>query len=153
MDIDTLTREEQVLVFDRFDENTAWEVGSALVTVAQAQNAPVVVDIRTPDRTLFHVALPGAVPANDAWARRKSNLTLREHCSSMLFGQTLQAKRKTLADHGLDFSDYADHGGSFPLRIKGVGVIGAITVSGLASHEDHGMIVKVLSAHLGKDPT
>ena len=149
MDLDLLIKQEQKLVFDRFDEDTAWAIGSKLVAVARTQNAPVVVDIRTSDRTLFHASLPGAKPANDSWARRKSNLTLREHESSMRFGLVLKAKGKTLADHGIDFADFADHGGSFPIRVAGVGVIGAITVSGLASHEDHGMIVDVLAEHLG----
>ncbi|AUG54435.1 heme-degrading domain-containing protein [Thalassospira marina] len=149
MDLDLLARQEEALVFDSFDENTAWKVGAILVEVARARNAPVVVNIRTPNRTLFHAALPGAVPANDEWARRKSNLVLREHQSSRRFGMALQTKNKTLADHGIDFADYADHGGSFPLRVKNVGVIGAITVSGLASHEDHDMIVGVLVELLG----
>ncbi|MEQ9345346.1 MAG: heme-degrading domain-containing protein [Thalassospira sp.] len=148
MDLELLAKQEQTLVFDRFDETTAWAVGSKLVAVATAQFAPVVINIRTSDRTLFHAALPGAKPANDAWARRKSNLTLREHASSMRFGSGLKANGKTLADHGIDFADYADHGGSFPIRVAGVGVIGAITVSGLASHEDHGMIVDVLTDFL-----
>ena len=85
MDLEILQRQEAILVFDRFDEETAWEIGSALVAVARAQRAPVVVDIRTSDRTLFHAALLGAKPANDSWAYRKSNLTLREHQSSMQF--------------------------------------------------------------------
>jgi uncharacterized protein (UPF0303 family) len=32
----------------------------------------------------------------------------------------------------VDEKDYATHGGSFPLTIKNVGVVGTITVSGLA---------------------
>jgi len=152
MDLDLLARQESELVFDAFDENMAWKVGAALVEVARARNAPVVVNIRTPNRVLFHAALPGAVPANDEWARRKSNLVLREHQSSRRFGMALKTKTKTLADHGLDFADYADHGGSFPLRVKGVGVIGAITVSGLASADDHALIVEVLSVVLKVAP-
>lgn len=149
MDLDQLAKQEDILVFDHFDEDTAWAIGSKLVGVAQAQGTPVAINIRTSDRTLFHASLPGAKPANDSWARRKSNLVLREHESSMRFGKALKAKGKTLADHGIDFADYADHGGSFPIRVTGVGVIGAVTVSGLASHEDHGMIVAVLAEHLG----
>lgn len=148
MDLDLLARQESALVFEAFDENMAWKVGSALVEMARTRHAPVVVNIRTPNRTLFHAALPGAVPANDEWARRKSNLVLREHQSSRRFGMALHTKNKSLADHGLDVVDYADHGGSFPLRVKGAGVIGAITVSGLASAEDHALIVEVLSAVL-----
>lgn len=52
-------------------------------------------------------------------------------------------------DIGIDPLDYADHGGSFPVRIAGSGVVAAITVSGLKSEEDHAMIVEVLEAHLG----
>ncbi|WP_102783745.1 heme-degrading domain-containing protein [Thalassospira sp. GB04J01] len=151
MELDRLIKQEEALVFDRFDEDTAWAIGSKLVGVAQAQNAPVAINIRTPDRTLFHASLAGAKPANDGWARRKSNVTLREHESSMRFGVTLQTKGKTLADHGLGFAEYADHGGSFPIRVSGVGVIGAITVSGLASAEDHAMIVGVLADFLKVD--
>ena len=148
MELDLLIKQEETLVFDRFDEDTAWDIGAKLVSVAKSKNAAVAINIRTPDRTLFHASLPGAKPANDAWAQRKSNLVLREHQSSMRFGAELKAQGKTLADHGIDFADYADHGGSFPIRVAGVGVIGAITVSGLASAEDHGMIIDVLSAFL-----
>ena len=151
MELDLLIKQEETLVFDRFDEDTAWDIGTKLVGVAKSQNAAVAINIRTPDRTLFHASLPGAKPANDAWAQRKSNLVLREHQSSMRFGAELRAQGKTLADHGIDFADYADHGGSFPIRVKGVGVIGAITVSGLASAEDHGMIIDVLSVFLKVD--
>lgn len=66
-----IEQQEARLVFTSFDENTAITLGTALIAAAQAQAAPVVIDIRTPDRTLFHAALPGAAPDNDHWARRK----------------------------------------------------------------------------------
>ena len=120
------------------------------MAAARRAAAPVVVDIRTPDRTLFHAALPGSAPDNDHWARRKSNLTLRRHQSSLRAGLRLAAKGSILgADLGLDPLDYSDHGGSFPIRVADVGVIGAITVSGLASEEDHAMIVAAIREHLG----
>ena len=147
--IEDLQRQETVLVFARFSEETAWEIGTALAAIAQHAKAPVVIDIRTPDRTLFHAALPGSVPDNDHWARRKSNITLRCHHSSLLVGRRLAAKGASVgSEFGLDPLVYAAHGGSFPIRVAEVGVIGAITVSGLASEEDHAMIVAAISAHL-----
>jgi uncharacterized protein (UPF0303 family) len=69
--LEDLEQRETMLVFSRFSEDTAWEIGTALVATARRATAPVVVDIRTPDRTLFHAALPGSAPDNDHWARRK----------------------------------------------------------------------------------
>ncbi len=148
--IETIERQESLLVFKSFDESVALDVGQRLVDLALSQKARVVIDIRTSDRTLFHAALPGASPDNDHWARRKSNVTLRMHKASLRVGELNRARgRSVSADIGLDPMDYADHGGSFPVRVEGTGVIAAITVSGLKSEEDHAMIVTVLEAYLG----
>lgn len=143
--VDELKQQVATLVFSNFDEDTAIRLGTALVAQARAQAAPVVIDIRTPNRTLFHAALPGSAPDNDHWARRKSNTVLRTHRPSLLVGLEFAARGKTLGpDIGLDPMDYSAHGGSFPIRVVGTGVIGAVTVSGLASEDDHAMIVGVL---------
>ncbi len=144
-----IAQQEAALVFSHFDEDAAIALGLALVAEARTVAAPVVVDIRTPDRTLFHAALPGSAPDNDHWARRKSNVVLRKHRASMLVGLQFAAAEKTVgADLGLDPMDHAAHGGSFPIRVAGTGVVGAITVSGLASEDDHAMIVRVLETML-----
>jgi uncharacterized protein (UPF0303 family) len=53
---------------------------------------------------------------------------------------------------GLPPRDYACHGGSFPLKIIGIGCIGVVTVSGLPQREDHIMVVQALAALCGVDP-
>ena len=149
--IDTIEKQEARLVFKAFDELAALDLGQRLVTLALSQSAPVVIDIRTPDRTLFHAALPGASPDNDHWARRKSNVTLRFHKASLRVGENNRLRERGVTpDLGLDPLDYADHGGSFPVRVTGTGVVAAITVSGLKSQEDHDMIIAVLEDLLGK---
>lgn len=150
--METLIGQEETLVFSSFDEDTALEIGERLVEVATDQHAPVVINIRTPDRLLFHAALPGSSPDNDHWARRKSNVTLRFHKSSMRVGEAMRLKGRSIGPEiGLDPLDYASHGGSFPARVAGVGVVAAITVSGLASHEDHAMIVTVIEDYLAEN--
>jgi uncharacterized protein (UPF0303 family) len=54
---------------------------------------------------------------------------------------------------GLPLRDYADHGGSFPISVKGVGCVGAVTVSGLPQREDHALVVQVLAQMCGVDPS
>jgi uncharacterized protein (UPF0303 family) len=46
-------------------------------------------------------------------------------------------------------ADYALSGGSFPLRVNGAGVIGAITVSGLHQRDDHELVVAAICSQLG----
>ena len=142
---DQVAEEERTLVFGRFDEEDAWDLGQRLVDRAMAHAAPVVIDIRTPSRTLFHAALPGSAPDNDLWARRKSNTVFHFHRSSYAIELEHRRKGRSIGPElGLSLADYADHGGSFPVRIRRAGVVAAITVSGLASKDDHALIVGVL---------
>lgn len=148
--LETLERQEQVLVFDGFDETTAFAVGSALRDAALARQAAVVIDIRSAPRRLYFVALPGATPENEDWARRKGNVVLRCHAASWRVGLKLQAEgRSVWPDAAMANAEFAAHGGGFPVRVKGTGVVASIAVSGLPSRDDHDIIVTTLALHLG----
>jgi uncharacterized protein (UPF0303 family) len=150
--MEALLKQEQALILPGFDEVTAYDVGSALRAAGLARHAPIVIDIRTAARRLYYTALPGASADNEEWARRKANVVLRCQMSSMRMGLILESKKRPQwPDAALDPKDFAVHGGSFPVRVTGVGVIGAIAVSGLTSREDHDMIVAVLAKRLGLD--
>lgn len=129
-----------------FDEARALRLGQILVDLAKAGKMPVVVNIRTADRTLFHAALPGSAPLNDLWARRKSNVALMFQLPSLLVGQRNKAKDETLDRHGLSAEDYADSGGAVPIRVKGTGMVAVATVSGLPQVEDHRLVVRAIRA-------
>ena len=146
MDIAELEAEFARLELDRFDEARALRLGQILVDLALAGKMPVVVNIRTADRTLFHAALPGSAPLNDLWARRKSNLALMFQLPSLLVGQQHKAKDETLARHGLRAEDYADNGGAVPIKVRGAGVVAVATVSGLPQVEDHKLVVRGIRA-------
>jgi uncharacterized protein (UPF0303 family) len=149
MDIATLEAEAARLILPRFTEAEALTLGLALVGLARDGGHGVVIDIRTADRTLFHVAMPGATPLNDLWARRKSNTALLFQASSLLVGTRNRAKGETVAREGLDSAEYADHGGAVPIRVAGVGVVAVATVSGLPQIEDHRLVVRAIEAMLG----
>ena len=144
MEIEELEAEWAELVLQGFDEGTALKLGRILVDLAVAGNLPVVIDIRTPDRTLFHAAMPGSAPLNDLWARRKSATALKFHEASLLVGARNRERGATLERHGLDLLEYADHGGAVPVRVAGVGVVAAATVSGLPQVDDHRLVVRGL---------
>lgn len=148
-DIAALEAEAARLVLPRFSDETALRLGLVLVELARNQRLPVVINIRTPDRTLFHASLPGATPLNDLWARRKSNTTLLFQEASLLVGARNRAKAETLAKRGLSAEDHADHGGAVPIRVKDVGVVAVATVSGLPQIEDHRLVVRAITALMG----
>ena len=149
MDAAQYDAEERALTFDAFDEIWAIELGLALVALAREKTLPVVIDIRSADRTLFHAALPGAAPLNDNWARRKSNTALKFQKASLVVGLQNKAKGETLEMHGLDRADHADHGGAVPIRVKGAGVVAVATVSGLPQVEDHKLVIRGIKALAG----
>lgn len=146
MNASELEAEAAGLVLSAFDEATALRLGQILVDLAQVGNLPVVVNIRTADRVLFHAALPGSAPLNDLWARRKSNTALMFQLPSLLVALRNKAKDEPLDRHGLSSADYADSGGAVPIRVKGVGMVAVATVSGLPQIEDHKLVVRGIRA-------
>jgi uncharacterized protein (UPF0303 family) len=122
-----------------------------LRTLAEERSLPIVVDVRRFGQPLFYTALKGTTPDNVSWVQRKSNVVARFHRSSYGVGLTMKSKNDSLEARGLPISDYASHGGSFPLAVKGAGIVGSVTVSGLPQRADHELVVEALCALLGKD--
>jgi uncharacterized protein (UPF0303 family) len=145
-----LLAEQAELIFPRFAEAEAWALGCAIVALASANALPVVINIRTPDRTLFHAAMSGSAPLNDLWARRKSNTALMFQEPSMLVTTRLRDKGDGLAKHGLTETDYAASGGAVPIVVAGVGVVAVATVSGLPELHDHQLVVQAIRAMLAR---
>jgi len=151
-DIRRIAAQEERLQFDAFDPRQAWEIGLALKATGDAGRLPIVVDIRLVSMALVSFALPGGAPDNFDWARRKRNVVFRFHHSSYAIGLKLQLEAKTLADLGaLPERDYAVHGGSVPILLKGTGCVGAVTVSGLPQRDDHRIVVEAMAKVLGRD--
>ena len=149
-DIAQIARQEQALQFDRFSVADAWAIGQKLQAAASLRKAPVAIDISLATRQVFFAALEGSAPDNAEWIRRKRNCVFRFSKSSYRLKLELeQAKTDLLTRTGLDAKDHAASGGSFPVTLRGTGIIGAITVSGLPQREDHSLIVGVLAEVLG----
>ncbi len=142
--ITQLEREAAELIFPAFDEGTALALGQSLVTRALLAKLPVVINIRAANRVFFHAALPGSAPLNDHWAARKSATALMFQDASYLVGLRNLVRGETLATHGLDMTQYADHGGAVPIRVQDGGVVAVVTVSGLPQAEDHALVIAAI---------
>jgi uncharacterized protein (UPF0303 family) len=144
-----LAREEEQLQFSAFSNSDALALGLKLVQRARDTGKAVTVDIARNGQQLFHHAMEGTTPDNANWVRRKNNVVQRYGRSSWRVGTQYRAKGKTFeADSGADPADFAAHGGAFPLTLRGTGVVGTITVSGLPQQEDHALVTSVLREFL-----
>ena len=151
-DLAAIARQESALVFKSFDETTAWGLGARLRDLGIARGYPLVIDIRRFGQQLFCCALPGAVPDQAEWVRRKVNVVTRFHRSSYAVGRELARSHSSLEEkQGLPTVDYAPHGGCFPIRVTGAGIVGCVTVSGLPQRADHELAVEAICLELGKN--
>ena len=146
--IPVLEQQERDLVLERFDHADAWRLGTTITAIAQAAGHPVGIDVRRPGLVLFRAALPGITPDQESWIARKAAVVLRMEASSALVDARLSAAGVDPAAIGWLGPDYAVTGGSFPIRVRGVGVVAAATASGLSSMDDHDLIVQGVRAFL-----
>ncbi|MFF9561922.1 heme-degrading domain-containing protein [Leifsonia sp. NPDC014704] len=147
LSIPFLEQQERELVLPSFDLAAAWRLGSLIIERALAAGAGVAVDIRRGDHILFRAMLPGTTVDQQDWIRKKAAVVHRFEASSALVALRL-ADVDVEGLGWLDARDYALTGGSFPIRVAGTGVIGAVTASGLTSEEDHLLVTDGIREYL-----
>ena len=149
--IPELKQQEELLQFSSFSNADAVAIGLDLYETAKAQNLPITIDIMRNGQQLFHLSMPGTSADNDQWVIRKCRLANRFQASSFRIGTELRAEGLTLEErYELSHYEYAAHGGCFPVIIKDTGMVGTITVSGLAQEDDHALVVEAIRKFLGK---
>jgi uncharacterized protein (UPF0303 family) len=148
--LDELERQEARLVFDAFDDDTAWRLGSALRAAGDARGLPIAISVRRNGRLLFFAALPGATADNEAWLARKCAVVDRYGRSSLRVGEQFRVEGTTFEEKSrLDPRAFAAHGGAFPITLRGTGCVGTVAVSGLPQLDDHRLVVETLAELLG----
>jgi len=150
-DVALVKKQEQDLVLAEFDERVAFKLGTAIHDRALAEGLSLVVDIRTWDRQMFFAATAGTTADNAEWVRRKINTVRRFQKAS--YRVSLERGGDGLFPDVVNANpaDFVIAGGGFPIRVKGAGIIGSITISGLPGRSDHGVAVAALCDHLGLD--
>ena len=130
---------------DSFSNRTAFEMASKIIELAKNRNQNIAVEIMRLNQTIF-LYVDDNLPADKHnWLRRKANVAKRFEESSLSVKNDLKEGNMTLdKTFGLDEKDFIAKGGSIPIFIKNVGMVGVITVSGLHDEEDHKIIIDAL---------
>ncbi|CAG8778164.1 12920_t:CDS:1 [Cetraspora pellucida] len=150
-DIAHLLQQEQDFQFLAFDSTIALELGLLILKNAQQKGIPVVISITLNTHLLFHYSMPGTSPADVEWVRRKNNVVNQFYHSSLYVSEYLKQNKKLGEAYYAGDKEFVAYGGAFPLIIKGVGVAGTITVSGLSHIEDHELVVLSLKDFFGME--
>ena len=141
--------QEARLQFTRFTHEDALALGLLIVRLGTERSLGITVDITKGEQQVFHVALAGTPADNDDWVARKTRTVKRYAASSFLVGRRHKLEGKEFNEaSGLPLSLYAAHGGSFPIVIRDAGIVGTVTVSGLAQADDHALVVEALELFL-----
>ena len=149
-DLERIAEQERRLQFAQFGAETAWALGCALRAEAVRLGKAMTFEVQVAGRVLFLAATDGASPGQADWVRRKRNTVMRFGRSSYAVGLQMEQEGQTLeARHGLTLTDYAAHGGGFPIVLAGTGLVGSVIASGLPQREDHAMVVSALAGILG----
>lgn len=150
LDIATILRQENALMFASFDENDAFAIGTEIRDLLSSTGRAGLIDIRLWDRQLYCCAMKGTNAENANWVRRKVNVVRRfERSSYRKALEMADAGEVFEATNGTDPKDYAAAGGGFPIRLNEQVFIGCITVSGLPQRDDHTVVVQAIAHHLG----
>lgn len=150
--LETLLAQEAELQFTKFDNATAWRLGTWLADKARKDGLKISVGITRVGQRLFHFAAEGTTLDNDEWIERKVRTVYRFGHSSYYMGRKLAHDDKTAAEkYFVDETEFCFHGGAFPIVVKGTGVVGTLTVSGLPQEQDHALAVEAIR-HLLKKP-
>jgi uncharacterized protein (UPF0303 family) len=145
-DLAIIAQQEQLLQFTAFNAETAWQLGNILRTKLLATKAAATVSIEINTQTLLTFATPGASPSQADWIRRKRNTVRRFGRSTYAIGRILDRDNDTIESrHGLTLTEYAAHGGGFPIYFAGTGMVGNAILSGLTQRDDHSYIAAALA--------
>ena len=147
--LEELRQQEADLQFTHFNNDDAYTLGQLVIELARQDGLAITVDIIRHGQQLFHAALPGTSSDNDEWIKRKVRTVNRFGHSSFYMGIHYKRQNTTMAEKALlDPAEFAAHGGSFPIIIRNVGMVGTLTVSGLPQEEDHKLAVRAIRKFL-----
>ena len=150
--INVLSLQEEILQFNHFTNEDAWQLGIMLVAESKKRGLDCSITIRKNNgSTVFKYAGNTTTLNSDRFTDRTFNTVKIMEKRSLLLYSELKQNEETLEDIGLDEKEFSCMGGGFPIRVEEVGVIGAIVVTDQNPFINHDIIVKTIGKYLHVD--
>ena len=143
--LETVLQQEETLRLEQFDAADAWQLGRVMRELGLQTGADMALHISLLGAVVFHCGLGRPKPNFDHWIARKEKGVMACWKSSLRLKLEALTGGDRLEDHGFDPAEVVFCGGCFPIRVKGLGVVGAVTVSGLTDLQDHQLAVDALA--------
>lgn len=151
-DLERIIKQEQVLAFSRFDEDVAFKLVSTVRELGRDAANGIGILVRLWDRPMAFTATKGYSHHNYLWCHRKVNTVRLVHKSTYRLVLERGDKPRLFDESwGVEPSEYVIAGGAFPIQIEGLGIAGAMAVSGLDERADHELVVEAICKVLGQD--
>ena len=147
--LETVLKQEDALQFDHFTAEDGWRLGLLAREHLLRHGGNGAADVQALGVQLFRGTVGDATPNNTRWVRRKAAMVTETWKSSLRALLEMHLTGRTLEEFGMSTEDFVLSGGSFPIRVRGQGVVGALTVSGLPQTHDHQVAVDAMAAFLG----
>jgi uncharacterized protein (UPF0303 family) len=144
-----LRDEADSLELTGFSLADALRLGRIATDIAVDRSLPVLIEVVLGQRVAYRAALPGTTADNDEWLRRKFRVVARFEESTLAVRVAHEEKDRAFNEAtALPEAEFAAHGGGWPVKVAGVGMVGMFGVSGLPQIADHELIVESLGIHL-----
>lgn len=143
LDVEEILDQERDAVLPSFSVDDAHWLGRHIVELAGSHAPDVTVNVRHGRRRVFMEAGADTALDNESWVERKSNVVERLDMASLRANREWGGDEEAFyANKAVERSAYAIHGGAFPIRVRGVGLVGVATCSGLVSEADHTLVLR-----------
>lgn len=144
--IDQIEQENRRLAFTVFGQADALRLGKTLLALAESEDLTVAIGVDLGEQTILRAATPGTSADYQHWIERKFAAVRRFGKASMQLELQARVEPDFARERALDPARYVLCGGAVPICI-GPTVVGAIGCAGLASIDDHRLVVRALETY------
>ena len=147
--LEEVIRQEKVCQLDHFTQKDVRKMAEITMSICDEYQMNFAVQIYLNGVTVYKYLPEGTGKLHEIWLQKKIETVLMMGGMSTMriwaMGHEMGQVRKQ------DFypsDNIVQCGGGFPIHVKGVGVIGTITVSGLPQEQDHAFVVGGIREYL-----